>query len=239
MCLLLAARAGDGIRTREYLPGNRATLSSPAPLAFPWISAMTPSLIRRIKRLTSDRFARHACTYRPNSPVSCFLLVDRYLWHSPLPVRNLEDWRRSLAAQGTCTCYLIFSRKGRGDASTRSDRSRHRVNERDVCHGDSSREVVGVARSPFDLLRSLTTADCLIKLLSVGRRAGPIGPAQAVGPGLDPGTAPGYEFCYRRGGLSGQFHAPEAPRSQATLACLDDFDSKIREYDRPRSGECQ
>jgi hypothetical protein len=33
--LLLASRAGDGIRTRESLLGNRATLRSPAPLAFP------------------------------------------------------------------------------------------------------------------------------------------------------------------------------------------------------------
>ena len=33
--LFLAVRAGDGIRTREYLLGNRATLRSPAPLAFP------------------------------------------------------------------------------------------------------------------------------------------------------------------------------------------------------------
>jgi len=60
MRLLLAVRAGDGIRTRECLLGNRATLSSPAPLAFPWISAMTPSLIRRIKRLSSAGSARRA-----------------------------------------------------------------------------------------------------------------------------------------------------------------------------------
>jgi hypothetical protein len=33
--LYSASRAGDGIRTREYLLGNRVTLSSPAPLAFP------------------------------------------------------------------------------------------------------------------------------------------------------------------------------------------------------------
>jgi len=35
MSFLLAGRAGDGIRTREYLLGNRTTLSSPEALAFP------------------------------------------------------------------------------------------------------------------------------------------------------------------------------------------------------------
>ena len=47
--LYSASRAGDGIRTRECLLGNRVTLSSPVPLAFPWIPAMTPSVTRRIK----------------------------------------------------------------------------------------------------------------------------------------------------------------------------------------------
>jgi len=49
-----------GGRTRGSLLENWATLRPPARLAFPWFSAMTPSLIRRTKWLTSGRFARHA-----------------------------------------------------------------------------------------------------------------------------------------------------------------------------------
>jgi len=49
MHLISAVRAGDGIRTREYLLGKRTTLGSVGPLAFPWILAMTPSVNLRIK----------------------------------------------------------------------------------------------------------------------------------------------------------------------------------------------
>ena len=61
-----------------------------------------------------------------------------------------------------------------------------------ACHGASSREVAGVARGPFDLIRSLTSADCLNQLLSVEHRAVPKGAAQLAGPGLAcPARMPG------------------------------------------------
>ena len=92
MPLFLAVRAGDGIRTRECLLGNRATLRSAAPLAFPWISAMTPSVIRRIKRLNSARVASRALA-GPMLSVSRRLLIDHCLWLSPFPAGSLENWK--------------------------------------------------------------------------------------------------------------------------------------------------